>query len=342
MKSIREYIEALASRFELLGALWLRARWTKAKLLTVYSDFNYAQRLFAKRGEAWQVDAPVTYNDKLWYLKLSNRDPLLVECSDKHAVRAYVERCGLAHILKREYAAFATAEEVDLDTLPSPSYLKCSHGSGLNWVYRAESTPSERRMHMRQFRYILRQNPYVLSREWNYKHITPSLICEEYLETRSGTEIPELQFFCFHGKTRMIMYNLGLADSTGAHQTATRWVFTPDFRLVDIRTSMPTSPDVPRQPAEFAEMMRCAEILAAPFPHVRVDLFNVDGRIYFNELTFYSGGGFVKLEPSEWQSTFGSWLDVDLYSIADDARRGGVRRALESFSLQLQEERAWK
>lgn len=331
MGFVREHVDGLATRSELFGLAWLRLRWAKAKLLSGYSDYDYAKRLFAHRGEAWRTDAPRTYNDKLWYLKLSNRDPLLVECSDKHAVRAYVRRCGLEHILKREYGAFASVEELDFARLPSPSYIKCSHGSGLNWVYRAQATPRERRRHMRQFRYLLTQNPYLLSREWNYKQITPSLICEEYLETSTNSPIPELQFFCFHGEVKLVMYNLGLADATGAHQKATRWVFTPDFEIVDVKTSMETTPNIPAMPPGFHQMLHYAEILSAPFPHVRVDLFNIDGRIYFNELTFYSGGGFVRLEPEEWQYRVGSWLHVDDYSIADDARRGGVRRIFESF-----------
>lgn len=331
MSSVREHIDALAERFGVLGAAWLRIRWTKAKLLSGYSDVSYAQRLFARRGDTWNADPPVSYNDKLWYLKLSNRDPLLVECSDKHAVRGYVERCGLGHILKREYAYSATVEGLDVDSLPSPSYIKCSHGSGLNWVYRAEASSHEKNRRLRQFRYLLRQDPYFLSREWNYKEILPTLVCEEYLETSSGAQIPELQFFCFHGEVKFIMYNLGLADSTGAHQMATRWVFTPDYEIMNVQTSMPTSPDVPEKPPAFEEMLRYAEVLAAPFPHVRVDLFNVDGRIYFNELTFYSGGGFVKIEPEGWQQVLGSWLNVDAYSIADDAFHGGVSRVVRSL-----------
>lgn len=329
---VRRWVEYNAGRFEFFGALWIRVRWTKAKLLSYFSDLDHAKRSFASRGERFDVDAPLTFNEKLWFLKLSNRDQLLVECSDKHEVRRYVERCGLEHILKKEYANYSSVDELDFDSLPSPTYIKCSHGSGLNWVYRKSASRREQKMRKRAFKYQLRQNPYLLSREWNYKRISPSLVCEEVLETASKEPIPELQFFCFHGIARFVMYNMGLADETGAHQRATRWSFSPDYELLDVRTSMPTSSEAPTKPLNYDDMLKYAEILAAPFPHVRVDLFNVDGVIYFNELTFYSGGGFVKLEPSEWQEVLGGWLSLEGYSIAPDSLEGGFRKMTSVFT----------
>lgn len=329
---LRAFVESVAARYFLVGAGYLRLRWAKAKFLMAIKDVTYAKLLFAFRGERWDSRSPRTYNEKLWFLKLSLRDPLITQCSDKHAVRDYVKACGLEHILKRTYGVYRSAGQLNFDALPSPTYLKCSHGSGLNWVYRRDVSRKEQRRRVREFDYVLRQNPYYLSREWNYRDISPVIVCEEYLESIDGEHIPELQFFCFGGQVRLVMYNLGLADFDGNHQAATRWVFSPAYELLKVRTSMQTSPDTPPRPPRFDDMLRYAEILSAPFRHVRVDLFSIGDKVYFNELTFYSGGGFVRLEPLEWQEKLGSWLDVSGLSIAPDATSGGLRRVLNAFS----------
>lgn len=334
---LRASVESLAESFPITSSLVLRTRWMLAKWRLRYSDVDYAQRLATRRGRTLNVEDPVTYNDKLWFLKLSNRDPLLTRCTDKHAAREYVAEAGLAHILKTEYAYFTDVAAIDFDLLPSPSYLKCSHGSGLNWVYRSDASNKEKRLWLRRFAFLLKQNHYWLSREWNYKNITPGIVCEEYFESEPGRPIPELQFFCFFGEPRFVGYNVGLDDERGRKLGGQSWFFDVDFRLLPLTSNNPTTAPPPPRPEGFEQMLEYARRLAAPFPHVRVDLFNLDGRIYFNELTFYPFGGFVVLEPEEWLTTVGAWLDVTGYSIADDAKRGGIRRALESFGISLAE-----
>ena len=317
--SLRKYVRK-SNGFE---KLWLRLQWIKTKRnARKYSDMEYAQKLWnSNTGKDCDFSNPRTYNEKMWYLKLSNRDPLLTLCSDKHGAREYITDCGYADILKEEYAFFNSVDEIDFEKLPSPSYLKCNHASGMNLVYDKNKKLNEK--HIRwKFKFLLRQNPYYLSREWNYKNIVPGIVCEEVLSMPDGvSDIPEVQFFCFNGVPRFIMYNLGLADANGAHKTATRWVFDPQWNHIDVKTSMPTDRDnIPDMPKNYQRMLEIATKLSAPFAHVRVDLFNIDGRIIFNELTFYSGGGFVKLEPFEWQEKVGDMFDVSGYSIADDAK----------------------
>lgn len=330
---VREFLDERSRSSALAEWLLLRLRWRLARFRGRTSDVDYAKQSFAHAGQRLDLNNPSTFNEKLWFLKLSNRDPLLTECSDKHRVRDYVARVGLAHILKDEYGAYAASSAIDFSTLPSPAYLKCNHGSGLNWVYRKNVSRKELRRRMRSFDFILKQNPYWLSREWNYKNIEPRIVAEEVLTTEDGSDVPELQFFCFHGEVKFIMYNLGLADSEGRHTRAARWVFDPEFNLVDVTTSMEPGENVPERPENFDSMLDYAARLAKPFPHVRVDLFNVGGRIVFNELTFYSGGGFVKLEPHDWQYRVGSWIDVSGMAIAPDAYERLVRR---SVALRVQ------
>lgn len=270
-------------------------------------------------GVNMNFETPKTFNEKLWFLKLSNREPLLTICSDKHEVRNYIKECGYEDILKKEYAYFNNADEIDFSSLPSPCYLKCNHASGMNLIFDKDKDLNISHIKWK-FNYLLRQNPYYLSREWNYKNIEPKIVCEEVLSMPDGySDIPEVQFFCFDGEPKFIMYNLGLADSNGFHKAAIRWVFDIDWNIIDVKTSMPSGENIPVKPENYERMLEIAKKLSKPFPHVRVDLFNINGKIVFNELTFYSGGGFVKLQPESWQYKFGELIDCEKYSIAEDA-----------------------
>lgn len=318
---LKEKLRAYTKTNCLFEKLWMILWWKKTKVNAAkYSDFEYAKMLWKRNtGKETDFSNPVTFNEKLWYLKLSNRDPLLTVCSDKHCVRDYVAKCGFADILKNEYACFNSADEIDFSKLPSPCYLKCNHASGMNFVFDKNKNMNIKHIKWK-FNYLIKQNPFYLSREWNYKNIVPKIVCEEVLRMPDGiSDIPEVQIFCFKGKPEFIMYNLGLADESGFHKKATRWVFDTNWNRLDIKTSMPTSKQVVEKPKGFDRMLEIATKLSQPFPHVRVDLFNIDGKIIFNEMTFYSGGGFVKLEPEIWQETFGDLIDCSNYTIAEDA-----------------------
>lgn len=319
--SFKEKLRTLTKTNFAFEKIWIVLQWKKTKFnAKKYSDYEYAKKLWKNHtGKEIDFSNPKTFNEKLWFLKLSNRDPLLTLCSDKHKVREYVTKCGFADILKNEYHCFNNADEIDFNNLPSPCYLKCNHASGMNLVF--DTNKKNNISHIKwKFNYLLSQNPYYLSREWNYKNIEPKIVCEEVLSMPDGvSDIPEVQFFCFNGKPEFIMYNLGLADENGFHKKATRWVLDTDWNIIDIKTSMPTSNIIPHIPENFERMMEIATKLSEPFPHVRVDLFNINGKIIFNELTFYSGGGFVKLDPESWQIKFGDLIDCSKYKISKDA-----------------------
>ena len=320
--NIKEKLRTLTRSSCAFDKLWVILWWKKTRLLALkYSDYEYAKRLWKKYTKReTDFSNPVTFNEKLWFLKLSNRDKLLTICSDKHKVREYISQCGYSDILKEEFAVFDNADNIDFDKLPSPCYLKCNHASGMNLIY--DKNKKLNISHIKwKFNYLLKQNPYYLSREWNYKNIEPKIICEEVLSMSDGvSDIPELQFFCFDGKPKFVMYNLGLADSSGNHKKAIRWVFDMEWNLINVKTSMPSSEEIPIKPLGYERMVEIAQKLSSPFPHVRVDLFNIDGKIIFNELTFYSGGGFVKLEPDSYQYEFGKLIDVSNYKIVEDAK----------------------
>lgn len=311
---MKELLRELSKNNFIMDYIWNKLWWLDVKRRFLqYSDYELAQKIWKKRKKTLNLNNPQTLDEKMWYLKFSNRDPLLTLCSDKHCVRDYIKLCGYENILKKEYSIFFNANEINFDKLPSPCYLKCNHASGMNYVYRKENNNKE--FYLRwKFNFLLNQNPYYLSREWNYKEIKPIIICEEVIASIDGSEFPEFQFFCSYGKIFFGIYNIGLADEKGNHKDPIRWAFWPDFSIVLEAVKLNYNDVLPNKPDNFVELIKCAETLSKPFPIVRVDLFNVDNKIYFNELTFYSGGGFTMPSVKKIQD-IGKYVDIGGYEL---------------------------
>lgn len=329
--NIKKKLKSFTKSSPTFDKLWVILWWNKTKRRALkYSDFEYAKKLWKKHtGKQTDFSNPQTLDEKMWYLKLSNRDPLITICSDKHRAREYVKECGYEHILKQEYACFENANDINFSKLPSPCYIKCNHASGMNFIYYKNKPIDEKHLKWK-FNYLLSQQPYYLSREWNYKNIEPRIICEEVLDMPDGvSDIPELQFFCFDGKVKFIIYNLGLADKDGEHKEPIRWALWSDWSLVQEATKLNYSDELPDKPQNFDEMLECATKLSEKFPFVRVDLFNINGKIYFNELTFYSGGGFT-LSKTEVIQNLGEYIDVSNYKITEDALRHRTREEVKN------------
>ena len=314
--NLKELLRVYSQKTPWFEKLWIVLAWKKTRILALrYSDYEYANILFKRHtGRKLNIKNPKTLDEKAWFLKLCNHDPLLTKCSDKHLVREYIEEKGYKHILKKEYNCFYSANEIDFEALPDTCYLKCNHASGVNCIFRRSNHDNLDFIRWK-FNYILKQQPYYLSREWNYKNIPPRIVCEELLHMPDGvSDIPELQFFCFSGKPKFLIYNLGLADEKGNHKDPVRWAIWPDWTIVKEAVKLNYSDVLPSIPKNYPEMMKCASDLAEPFPYVRVDLFNINGKIYFNELTFYSGGGFT-LSRTDTIQQLGKLINIEPFSI---------------------------
>lgn len=329
--NVKEKLRAFTKSSTAFDKLWLKLWWHKTNRLALkYSDFEYAQKLWKKHfRKKNDFSDPKTLDEVMWYLKLSNRDPLITLCSDKHLAREYVKECGYEHILKKEYACFSDANDIDFSKLPSPCYLKCNHASGMNFIYYKDKPFDEKHLKWKM-NFLLGQQPYYLSREWNYKNIEPKIVCEEVLSMPDGvSDIPELQFFCFNGKVKFIIYNLGLADKDGAHKDPIRWALWPDWTIVEGAEKLNYSDTPPEKPDNYDDMFECATKMSEKFPFVRVDLFNINGKIYFNEFTFYSGGGFT-LSSTKSIQELGSCVDISMYKIADEVFRHRSREDIKN------------
>lgn len=277
------------------------------------SDEDFAQWMYRNHtGNYLNLENPQTYDEKVWYLKLHERDELQRICSDKALVRGYVKECGLEDILIEEYGIFSSFSEIPFKSMPDRFFLKCTHTSGTNAIF-DRNKRFDYNYQKNEFNYWMKRDYSLGSREWNYKGLKPQIICEKIIEDKDGRLPIDYKIMCFHGEAKMLFLNIGLARENGEHaDDAFCNIYDRDFNLLPIKDERENyiGNDIVK-PDNWDEMIKIAELLSKPFRHCRVDLYNVEGKIYFGEITFHHGGGCNGIEPKEWAYKMGDWISID-------------------------------
>ncbi len=288
------------------------ARKTVAKCLLVLSDEKYAQwfhKLYT--GKRLNLKDPKYFDEKVWWLKINNRDPLLTVCSDKYAVREYVRNCGFESILIPQYGVYDNAKKIPFDEFKQEVIIKCTGGSGENVIF-SPNVDTDTKMIIKRMNYALKQNPYLFSREWNYKNIDQRIIVEKVIRDKNGKLPLDYKFMCFDGEPKLLFLDIGLIDDNNVYNHKyPRNIYDMDFNLMPFKETRDNYDGEVEKPENFEKMIEIARELSQPFPFCRVDLYNVDGEVYFGEITFYHGGGCNDIQPEEWDLKLGSWIDIN-------------------------------
>ena len=267
----------------------------------MFIRLNYLRRM--KRLP--DLKNPTTYNEKLQWLKLHDRQPLYTQLVDKYAVRRFVaERIGGEYLIPLVGGPWDSFDEIDFDALPEKFVLKCTHDSGGLLICR-DKRALDREKARRRIAQSLQQNFYYHNREWPYKDVRPRIIAEAYMEDASTSELRDYKFFCFGGEPKMLFV---ASDRQTAGEETKFDFFDMDYNHLDLRNGHPNAAVPPEKPAQFGLMRELAQKLSQGIPHVRVDLYEVNGRVYFGEMTFYHWSGMVPFEPPEWDERLGSWI----------------------------------
>ena len=308
MRNIRKYFKN-PNRFFLLFA--------SKGFFKNMSDEKYLKRMFRVLfGYELDLDNPKTYNEKIQWLKLNDRNPLYTKLVDKYLVREYVSRVVGNDYLIPLFGVWNSAKEIDFDSLPEKFVLKCNHDCGGLYICKDKTALSKKDISniRKRMNKCQKKNYYHLNREWPYKNVQKKIIAEDYLVDESGYELKDYKFFCFNGEVKALY----VASDRGSKGEETKFdFFDTNFNHLPIINGHPNSKKEIKKPKNFETMIEISKKLSAGFPHVRVDLYNVDGKIFFGELTFYHWSGFVPFEPQEWDQTFGDYIDLDLVKTQD-------------------------
>jgi hypothetical protein len=253
-------------------------------------------------GYPLNLSNPETFNEKLNWLKVHYRNPLMPVCSDKYLVREYVENKKLGHILVPLLGAGDCFNELKWETLPDEFVLKTNHNSGGVWIIK-NKTEVDTKVLGKEIDEKLSKKFGRLSHEWHYLDIKPKVLAEQYLADKKG-ELLDYKFFCFNGEPRYIQIDF---DRFTNH---TRTYYDLNWKNLRFSTGYPVSDREVERPKKFNEMFDAAKALSSGFPHVRVDLYHVNDRVYFGELTFFHEAGFKKFSDFEWDRKMGNLLQL--------------------------------
>lgn len=304
----------ISNRYTFIGNVYKTAGKIKWRYRKSMSDETYAKLIYKETmGKDLNLDNPKGFNEKLWWLKLNNRDPLLTTCTDKYKVREYIRSKGLEHILVPLIGVYSDARDINFEELPDRAFIKTNNGSGTNAMWDRHK-PFDMEEFSEKFNSRIKPEYYYWhTREWNYKNIEPKIIIEQVLSDKSPPGLIDYKFLCFDGKVKLVFSEIYIADEKGEHNPLyPRNVYDREFKLLDVKVGRNHfDPSLVKKPANYDLMVCYAEELSAPFPHCRVDLYNIDGRIYFGEMTFYHASGLQKIEPPEWDAIMGDWIDLD-------------------------------
>ena len=292
------------------------ARNCLANVLLLKSDESYAKWFYKLyTGKKLNLDDPKTLDEKIWWLKLNNRDPLLTKCSDKILVRDYVKELGYEDILIPQVAIFDKATDIDFSIFNEEVIFKCNSGSGENCFYNPIDNvkkQSSQKAIVKRMKLALKNQPFKYSREWNYKNIKRKISVEKVIRDKNGQLPMDYKFMCFDGEPKLLFLDIGLIDENNIYNhNYPRNIYDMDFNLLPVKETRENYNGEIKKPENFDKMIEIATKLSKPFPFCRVDLYNIDGKIYFGEITFYHGGGCNDIQPQEWDYKIGGWIDIN-------------------------------
>ena len=315
-RSLKKIVIKIGEKGALGDLIYHQIKYTAATFLgAVMGEERYAKWFYhLYTGKKLNLEHPVYFDEKVWWLKLNNRDPRLTYCSDKYKVRNYVAKCGFKDILIPQVDCFESVKDIDVSKYNKEVVIKCTHNSGGHLFYDPQKPLDSKALKVRKrtLNFILHKNAYVLSREWNYKNIKPRLVVEEVIRDHKGNLPLDYKFMCFDGEPKLLFLDLGVInpDSSYNHNYP-RNIYDMEFNLLPVFETRPNADYPVEKPANFERMVEIARKLSAPFPFCRVDLYNVDGKIYFGEITFYHGGGCNDIQPEEWDRKMGDWININ-------------------------------
>lgn len=249
---------------------------------------------------------PQTYDEKLQWLKLYDHKPIYTTMVDKITAKDYVAKLIGEEYIIPTLKVYSNSLDIKLEELPNRFVLKTNNGSANMGVVVCEDKYNfDLNKAIVKLEASLKSDKYWKSREWPYKNIKPQIFAEKFMEDKTTGDLQDFKFFCFNGAVRALF--VGSERSTGDVKFD---YFDADFNHLDIVQEHPMSSHKISKPKNFELMKELASKLSKGIPQVRVDLYNIDGKIYFGELTFFHHGGIMPFNPKEWDYIFGSWITL--------------------------------
>ena len=279
--------------------------WLSNIIQSLIPDIFYCSWKYKKYfGKKINLNNPQTFNEKLQWLKLYDRNSLYTNLVDKYEVRKYI-----AKIIGEEYiipliGIWDEFEDIDFSKLPNQFVLKCTHDSGSVLICNDKSKFNIEEA-KRKINKALKRNFYYIAREWPYKNVKPRIICEKFISDKDTTP-NDYKVLCFNGKAKLVEVHI---DRFGNYK---RYFYDEKWNKTKISQDNTISDYIYEKPILFENMIQLSEKLAANMYHVRVDWFIVSNKLYLGEMTLYHGAGFDPFDKEEDDYLLGSWIKLPI------------------------------
>jgi len=292
----------------------LEKKWfpiTDEAYIKVWYRFNTGRKLDLKN--------PITFNEKLQWLKLYDHQPVYTTMVDKYAVKEFVsDRIGDKYVIPL-LGVWDRPEDIVFDKLPDQFVLKVTHGGGSSGVVICkDKSQLDIAATVKKLSRCMKTDGYIENKEWPYKNVVRRVIAEKYMEDNTFHELRDYKFFCFYGVPKLLY----VASGRQMYDEPRFDYFDMDYNHIDLKTVHPNSDPnhLPEKPRQFDEMKRLAAELSRGIPHVRTDFYEVDGKVFFGELTFFHGSGLLSFDPEEWDIRLGEWITLPQDNVIGDGK----------------------
>lgn len=255
---------------------------------------------------------PLTYNEKLNWIKLNDRRPEYMIMVDKYEAKRWIsDKIGSEYIIPVVGGPWNSFDEIDFNKLPKSFVLKTTHDCGGVVICK-----NKKKLNLSEVKKFinnhLKNNYYLTNREWPYKNVKPRIFAEKYMSdsgklTENNSQLTDYKFFCFDGKP-MIMFIA--TDRNNSNEETKFDFFDMEFKHLPIIQGHPNSNNKIEKPRNFDLMKKLSEKISKGFPEIRVDFYQVDGKIYVGELTLFHFGGCVPFKPEEWDKKLGEYINL--------------------------------
>ena len=279
---------------------------TKTDMLQRMSDTAYLKLIYRLIfGRKLDLKNPQTFNEKLQWLKLNDRKTEYTTMVDKYEVKKYIaEKIGEEYVIPT-LGVWDNFDDIDIDLLPNQFVLKCTHDSG-GLVICKDKSKLDIAKAREKINKALTRRFYYFGREWPYKAVKPRIIAEKYMVDESVSELRDYKFFCFGGVCKCLKVDF---DRFIEHRAN---YYDPQGNLLDLGEKIcpPNKEKVIVLPDNKEKMLQLAEKLSTNIPFLRVDFYDVNGKIYFGELTFFPASGWGEFTDKKWDYKLGEWIKL--------------------------------
>lgn len=275
------------------------------KLSRFYSDRRYLEKMFPLQvGYPLNLDDPQSFNEKMQWLKLHDRKDVYTKMVDKSEAKKYVASIIGEEFINPTICLYDSVKDIDFDKLPNQFVLKCTHDSG-GIVICNDKAKFDKTAALQKLDFFLHKNYFLFNREWPYKNVKPRILAERYLVDESGWQLKDYKVFCFNGEPKFIEVDY---DRYVHHKLN---VYDLDWNYIDFYMTSHNDPNVMiEKPKKLELMLELCRKISKDIKFLRVDFYSIGDKLYFGELTFHPGSGFIDFHPKEYDWKLGKMLNL--------------------------------